>query len=181
MAGRRLTADAPPPIVDQLPPGEELPDGTVVTESGETRLIVGDSVSSRITELSDKDRVDFSTLLTCGQISGELNVMDHAVAIENLDTLDYLMCGKFTKEYVGTDAYQWAHQLATVACGIRTVDGRPVYTAHTENATPQHHFDETVKRLRHFRPVVIVEIYHEICKLDVEFDELRTKLGKQNG
>lgn len=182
MPGRRITADAPPPIIDQPPtaPPQEPSEGTVLPEE-ESRRLVGPSPANKLTELQDAERVSFATLLACGQMSDEINVMDHTVVIENLDTNDDLMVGMFTKDFVGTDAYQRAWQLATVACGIRTIDTRPVYTPLVENATDQHMFDETVKRLGKYRPVVITEIYRAILALDVEFEELREKLGKQNG
>lgn len=183
MPGRRITADNPPPVLDPPPQGipEDLPPGTVTTEAGETRRVVGQSASSRLTELTEAERTTFSTLLSCGQMATEIDVMGFPVTIENLDTNDDLMVGQFAKDYLGSDAYQRAWQLATVACGIRTIEGRPVYTPMIENPSDQHMFNETVKRLGKYRPVVITEIYTEILKLDLEFGELRETLVKPNG
>lgn len=186
MPGRRLTAD-PPPLIEPMaaeasPPESEQPDpAAYIAEHGETSEVVGESSKGRLTTLLEEERVQFTTLLDCGRVSKEIDVMGHAVVVETLNTDDDLRVGLFTKPYLGTDSWQRAWQLATVSAAIRTIDGRPVYVPLSSEETLESVYREKCAKMARYFPVTITEIYTEVLKLDAEFVELATKLGKLKG
>lgn len=186
MPGRRITAE-PPPLVDQVPtlgpPSAQAQQGSFMAppEEHQDRRLIDQGPAVEEIVLSLDERMQFSTLLGCGKRGKTIDVMGHEVTIENLDTDDDLRVGLFCKPYVGSEAYERAYQLATCGAGVRSLGGRPLYTALEEAPSAQGIFEEKVRKLGKYRPVVITEIYREILSLDVEFVELATKLGKLKG
>jgi hypothetical protein len=186
MAGRRITATPVPPemiLSDSDMPiaaPEEFPSADVPVE--EDRQKVADEVVEEVTELSDEERVWFSTLLTCGRRHKTITVMgDHKVAVQTLNADDDLRIGLYTKDFKDSDAYPRAYQIAVCASGVRSIDGRPLYQPITESEDEGAVFAEKVSRMSKFYPVVITEIYRAIMDLDTEFAELARKLGKLSG
>lgn len=189
MAGRRITATPVPPEMvlsdgdDSLvAPPEEFPDEPVVVATEEDRQKVEDAPAEVVTELTDEERVWFTTLLTCGRRHKIITVMgDHKVAIQTLNSDDDLRIGLYTKDFKDSDAYPRAYQIAVCAAGIRTIDNRPLYQPISEEEDDGAVFAEKVSRMSKFYPVVITEIYRAIMDLDNEFAELARKLGKLSG
>ena len=193
MAGRRIAATPLPegtvlPENDDFPlaPPEEFPappvevEGEEIAEEDRVKVITDDT--EKITELTDEERVWFSSLLTCGRRYKTITVMgDHKVAVQTLNADDDLRIGMYTKQFKDSDAYPRAYQIAVCASGIRTVDSRPLYQPITEDEDEQAVFTEKVERMSKFYPVVVTEIYRAIMELDGEFAELARKLGKLNG
>ena len=134
-----------------------------------------------LTELTDEERLWFSTLMTVGRRAKTIEVMGHTVVIQNLNTDDDLRVGLFCREFQGAPpADQRSYQLAVCAAGIRTINGLPVYQPISEVSADEA-FTARVDRLRKYYPVVITRIYREILALDGEFVELAQKLGKLEG
>lgn len=181
MPGRRITAEPPPYVDDPLPPGAPAHQGSFMAPPEEDRRLVDAEPAEEVTTLTLDERMQFSTLLSCGKRSKSIDVMGHEVAIENLDTDDDLRVGLFCKPYMGSEAYERAYQLATCAAGVRSLGGRPLYTPLEESPSPNAVFDEKISKLGKYRPVVITEIYRAIGMLDIEFAELATRLGKLKG
>lgn len=190
MAGRRITATPVPPEMilseadEPIAPPEEFPIITddPITPTEEDRQKVADTPVEVVTELTDEERVWFSTLLTCGRRHKSITVMgDHQVAIQTLNSDDDLRIGLYTKEFKDSDAYPRAYQIAVCAAGIRTIDSRPLYQPITESEDEGAVFMEKISRMSKFYPVVITEIYRAIMDLDTEFAELARKLGKLSG
>lgn len=139
------------------------------------------ATGEEVTELSAEERGWFEALLTVGRRAKTITVMGHEVVIQNLNTDDDLRIGLFCKEFqAAPPADSRAYQLATCACGVRSVDGLPLYQP-LGNTSEQEMFDQKVAKLRQYYPVVITQIYREILALDGEFMELAQKLGKLNG
>jgi hypothetical protein len=176
---QRLTAEPSPPLIaPQEVPQQSIP---VPPHEGEDRRLVGEAPEADITELTDEERNQFITLMSCGKRSKTIDVMGHSVSIESLNVDDDLRAGLFTKEYRDSDAYARAVQLATCAAGIRTVNGRPLYTPISVDETSESIFQAKLSKLLKYHPVVITEIYREIINLDLEFGELAMRLGKLKG
>ncbi len=119
--------------------------------------------------------------MSCGKRTKVIEVLGHSVGIESLNVDDDLRIGLFTKEYRESDAYARAVHIGTCAAGVRTIDGRLLYTPISEDETPESVFQAKVTKLLKFYPVSITEIYREILNLDAEFGELAMKLGKLKG
>ena len=184
MAGRRITATPVPPemvIPDEpvplAPPEEFIPEA-----AEEDRIKIADPIEEQVTELTDEERLWFSTLLNCGRRHKTITVMgDHQVAIQTLNSDDDLRIGLYTKEFKDSDAYPRAYQIAVCASGIRTINNRPLYQPITEDEDADAVFMEKVNRIKKYYPVVITEIYRAIMELDTEFADLARKLGKLKG
>ena len=185
MAGRRLVAE---PVVAYAPeadiplPPPAPPEEFIERPVEEDRRVVGEiEVEEQVTELTAEERANFVTLMTCGKRTKVIEVLGHQVGIESLNNDDDLRIGLYTKDYRESDAFSRAVHIGTCAAGIRTIDGRPLYTALSTDETPEAIFQEKVTKLLKFYPISITEIYREILKLDLEFAELATKLGKLRG
>lgn len=140
------------------------------------------ALGEEVTELTDEERMWFSTLLTVGRRTKVINVFDHSVTIQNINTDDDMNIGLFCRDYQGAPpADQRAFQLATCATGVISIDGAPLYTPLSEAIGADELFRHKVEKLRKFYPVVITQIYREILRLDAEFLELAQKLGKLEG
>jgi len=180
----RLTATEPPLVTPEasapipVPPQPFVEDGPVEAD----RRVVGSlEPEENVTELSGEERALFVSLMTCGKRTKTIEVLGHQVGIESLNNDDDLRIGMYTKEYRESDAYARAVHIGTCAAGIRTIDGRPLYSPLSSEDGPEGVFQAKVDKLLNFYPIAITEIYREILKLDVEFAELATKLGKLKG
>ena len=165
-------------MTDIITPDQIAP----IPDLEENRRVVGEvEEAEKVTKLTDEERMLFVSLVTCGKRSKIIEVLGHSVGIESLNSEDDLRIGLYTKEYRDSDAYSRAVHIGTCAAGIRTIDGRPLYSALSEDEGPQGVFQAKVEKLKKFYPIALTEIYREILKLDLEFAELATKLGKLKG
>lgn len=190
---QRLTAEPPPFIppqdilTDQMGPIPMVPADTPAEgyegfSEAENRRVSNELAGNEeTTELTEDERSQFETLLTCGKRTKTVDVMGHAVGIESLNVDDDLRIGLYTKDYRESDAYARAIQLATCAAGIRTIDKRSLYQSLSRDETSESVFQAKVQKLLQYHAAVITEIYREIMNLDVEFGELAMKLGKLKG
>lgn len=135
-----------------------------------------------VTELTDAERRDFASLLTCGRRSKTITVMGHPVVIQTLTTADEMRIGLYTKPYLETQlGFQRAYQVAVCAAGVREVQGKPLFTSLREVTSEDEIFDKSVAEISKFYPVVVTQIYQAIMDLEREFAELAIKLGKLPG
>ena len=145
----------------------------------------GDEVEEKpepITQLTDEERAEFSNILTIGRRSKQIDVYGHPVFIENLSGDDDLRVGKFCKEFQeAPPADSRAYQIAVVSCGIRTMDGKPLYQKIMEDESDEVAFQARLATVRKFMPPVLSKIYRAIMDLDLEFAELEAKLVKAQG
>jgi hypothetical protein len=180
---QRLSAEPPPFLEPQeVPNPTPPPPPTLSEEFTETRRVVGEPLKGEeIFTPTDEERKQFITLMSCGKRTKVIDVLGHSVGIESLNVDDDLRIGLFTKEYRESDAYARAVHIGTCAAGIRTVDGRLLYTPLSPDETSESIFAAKVDRLLKYYPVSITEIYREILNLDAEFGELALKLGKLKG
>lgn len=154
---RRVAADD----ADTLPPPEPAPE---------------------VTELTDAERRDFATLMTCGRRSKTITVMGHPVVIQTLTTADEMRIGLYTKPYLETQlGFQRAYQVAVCAAGVREVQGKPLFSSLREITSDDEIFDKSVEEIKKFYPVVVTQVYQAIMDLEREFAELAIKLGKLPG
>lgn len=147
----------------------------------QTRRLVGDDGTETVWEPDDEEQDAFATLLNCGKRAKTISIMGHSVGIESLNVDDDLRVGVFTKDYLGTEAYARAVQLATCAAGIKTIDGQPIYAPWSSDESPESVFEAKLNVLRKAHASVIMEAYPHILNLDKEFAELAMKLGKLTG
>jgi hypothetical protein len=134
------------------------------------------------TELTDTERRDFASLMTCGRRSKTITVMGHPVVIQTLTTADEMRIGLYTKKYTDTQlGFQRAYQAAVCAAGVREVQGGPLFTSLREITSEDEIFDKSVEAVSKFYPIVITQIYQGIMDLEREFAELAIKLGKLSG
>lgn len=170
-------------------PPQAVPNARAITvqpPQGESRRLVGEPVADApngrdeqvVWSPEPNERAQFATLLTCGKSSKVVDVMGHAVGIESLNVDDDLFIGTFTKDYLGTEAYARAVQLATCAAGVRTVDGTLLYQSLSPSEPRETAFKVRLETLRQYHSSVIMGIYPHILGLDVEFGALLEKLGK---
>lgn len=135
-----------------------------------------------VTELTDQERHDFASLMTCGRRSKTITVMGHPVVIQTLTTADEMRIGLYTKAYAETQlGFQRAYQVAVCAAGVREVQGSPLFTSLREITSEDEIFDKSVEAVRKFYPIVVTQIYQGIMDLEREFAELAIKLGKLPG
>jgi hypothetical protein len=177
---QRLTTE-PPPFIE---PSKSIPTPVPQTppeEMEETRRLVDGPVEEDVYSPTPEERAQFATLLACGKRSKKIDVLGHEVAIESLNVDDDLRIGLYTRPYRDSDAYARAIHIGTCAAGIRSVDGRLLYTPLSSDETSESIFDHKVEKLLKFYPVSVTEIYREILNLDAEFAELAIKLKKLTG
>ena len=177
--------DTPAPPDPTLEPGLEPP------APREDRRIVGDlepdtaptaSTEPEVTELTDEERRDFASLMTCGRRSKTITIMGHPVVIQTLTTADEMRVGLFTKKYGDTQlGFQRAYQVAVCAAGIREVQGKPLNPSLREITSDDEAFDKAAEAVQEFYPIVVTQVYQAIMDLEREFAELAIKLGKLNG
>jgi hypothetical protein len=135
-----------------------------------------------VTELTDQERVDFASLLTCGRRSKTITVMGHPVVIQTLTTADEMRIGLFTKKYLDSQlGFQRAYQVAVCAAGVRELQGAPLFTSLRETTSDDEVFDKSVEAVKALYPIVVTQVYQAIMDLEREFAELAIKLGKLPG
>jgi hypothetical protein len=135
----------------------------------------------QVTELTDEERMLFLSLLTVGKRSKTIEVLDHKVTIESLTVADDLRIGLWCKQYEATRGLSRAYQVAVCAAGVRAIDGQPLFQPLSQTTGEEEIFDKKVEYLKDFYPIVISQIYDAVTKLDTEFAEFATKLGKLPG
>jgi hypothetical protein len=135
-----------------------------------------------VTELDPQERLDLSMLMTIGRRVKKIDVFNHPVVIESLTVGDDQQIGLYCKEYQGAPpADSRSYQIAVCACGIRSVDGVPLYQPLSTEESPGAIFRIKADKLQKWYPATITEIYQAILQLDKEFAELADKVGKSNG
>ena len=140
------------------------------------------ATDDEVTELTDRERADFASLLTCGRRSKTITVMGHPVVVQTLTTADEMRIGLFTKKYLDSQlGFQRAYQVAVCAAGVRELQGRPLFTSLSEVTSEDEVFDRSVEAVQKLYPVVVTQIYQAILDLEREFAELAIKLGKLSG
>lgn len=178
------------PIVEDETPVDPAVDPDLVQPT--RRIVAADAVLEdeelpapepvEVTELTDQERRDFASLMTCGRRSKTITVMGHPVVIQTLTAADEMRIGLFTKSYIETQVgFQRAYQVAVCAAGIREVQGSPLFTSLREITSEDEIFDKSVEAVKGFYPIVISQIYQGIMDLEREFAELAIKLGKLTG
>ena len=132
-----------------------------------------------VTTLTDEERAHFVMLAGIGRRTKTIDVFGHQVVIESLTVGDDQKIGLYCKEYKDAPpADSRSFQIAVCACGIRSVDNRPIYHALSDD---EDVFMAKVNKLITMYPPVITEIYRAILDLDREFAELSEKLKKAKG
>lgn len=173
------------PVDPAVEPGLTPP-----TANAETRRLVGEPVEVEtqvpepepVTVLTDAERRDFASLMTCGRRSKTITVMGHPVVIQTLTTADEMRIGLFTKTYADTQlGFQRAYQVGVCAAGIREVQGKPLFSSLRETTSEDEIFDKSVEAVSEFYPIVVTQVYQGIMDLEREFAELAIKLGKLSG
>lgn len=178
--------------VDEAPVDPAVdPELAPPTPPTEVRRMVGDEVLAeeealpppvQVTELTDEERRDFASLMTCGRRSKTITVMGHPVVIQTLTVADEMRIGLYTKAYADTQlGFQRAYQVGVCAAGVRQVQGKPLFSSLREVTSEDEIFDRSVEEIRKFYPVAITQIYQGIMDLEREFAELAIKLGKLKG
>ena len=168
-----------PDLVPPTPPG---PDRVVVEPDPELEESAPAPEEVNVTVLTDDERRDFASLMTCGRRSKTITVMGHPVVIQTLTTADEMRIGLFTKQYLESQmGFQRAYQVAVCAAGVREVQGQPLFSALRETTSDDEVFDKKAEEVKKFYPIVISQIYQGIMDLEREFAELAIKLGKLSG
>lgn len=174
-----LTSD---PTAQFLAPPQESSGPIQVEPTEESRRLVSTPVpSEEIWEPDNEERAQFASLMTVGIKTKVIDCMGHSVGISSLTVDDDLSIGIFTKDYLGTEAYARAIQLATCAAGVRTIDGRMLYAPLSPDEPAEAIFHGKLEKLRKYHTSVIMEIYPHILNLDADFARLAIKLGKLKG
>jgi len=155
----------------------------------QTRRIVGELIEEpeqreepEVTELTEQERRDFSSLMTCGRRYKTISVMGHTVKIQTLKTGDEMRIGLFTKKYLDSQlGFQRAYQSAVCAAGICEVQGKPLFQSLSPVTDEDEIFAKNLEEIQKYYPIVVTQIFDEIIKLEREFAELAIKLGKLSG
>lgn len=173
------------PIDPAVEPGIEppaMPTRRVVAEEPGDDPQSPEKTPIVVTELTDSERADFASLMTCGRRSKTITVMGHPVVIQTLTTADEMRIGLYTKDFADTQlGFQRAYQVAVCAAGVREVQGKPLFTSLREITSDDKVFDRSAAEIKKFYPIVITQIYQAIMDLEREFAELAIKLGKLSG
>lgn len=180
------------PTVEETPVDPSVdPDLVPPTPPSAERRVVSDPMLEEdtpapepveVTELTDQERRDFASLMTCGRRSKTITVMGHPVVIQTLNTADEMRIGLFTKSYIETQiGFQRAYQVGVCAAGIRELQGQPLFTSLREVTSEDEIFDKSAEEVQKLYPIVVAQIYQAIMDLEREFAELAIKLGKLSG
>lgn len=179
-AGRRQ--QTPPP---QLPPElagyqeEGQPFAVFHNDPAEGEEAPGEE---EITELTDLERQQFAMLMNIGKQTKVIDVFGHPVVIESISVGDDLRIGMYRKDFLGDQlSAARAYQIATCACGIRMMDGAPLYVPISMMESDEEIFQKKVAKVIGLYPPVVSAIYNGIRDLDKEFAEMADKLGKYKG
>ncbi len=149
---------------------------------GELIEVEDEPTEPEVTTLTNDERRDFASLLTCGRRSKKISVMGHTVVIQTLKTGDEMRVGLYTKKYLESQlGFQRAYQVAVCAAGIREVQGKPLFHSLSPETNEDEIFDKSVEAVMNYYPVVVTQIYQAIMDLEREFAELAIKLGKLQG
>lgn len=176
--------------VEDIPIDPTIESGIIPpTPPSENRRVVGEpieedekDVEPPVTELTDQERRDFASLITCGRRSKTITVMGHPVVIQTLTTADEMRIGLFTKPYLDSQlGFQRAYQVAVCAAGIREVQGKPLFQELRNITSDDEIFNKSVDAVQEFYPIVVTQVYQGIMDLEREFAELAIKLGKLSG
>lgn len=171
----------------EVPPDPSIVPGLAPPEP---RRVVGELIETaapeepetEVTELTDQERNDFASLLTCGRRYKTINVMGHTVKIQTLKTGDEMRIGLYTKNYLDSQlGFQRAYQTAVCAAGIREVQGKPLFSSLSAVTNEDEIFDKCVDAVKEYYPIVVTQIFSEIMNLEREFAQLAIKLGKLKG
>ena len=180
-----LTVDGESPVDPAVEPDIVPPTAVrrpVADQDGDDSEFPAAEEAPEVTVLSDSERHDFASLMTCGRRSKTITVMGHPVVIQTLTTADEMRIGLYTKPYLETQlGFQRAYQVAVCAAGVREVQGKPLFTSLREITSEDEIFDKSVEEIKKFYPVVVTQIYQAIMDLEREFAELAIKLGKLPG
>jgi len=175
-------------LVDEAPVDPSVEPGLAPPTMPDRHLVADPDDEPRaakeppVTELTDQERVDFASLLTCGRRSKTITVMGHPVVIQTLTTADEMRIGLFTKRYLDSQlGFQRAYQVAVCAAGIRELQGAPLFTSLRETTSDDEVFDKSVEAVKALYPIVVTQVYQAIMDLEREFAELAIKLGKLPG
>jgi hypothetical protein len=142
----------------------------------------GEIPGEDITELTVEERSKFAMLMYVGKTTKVIDVYGHPVVVESINVGDDLLIGMYRRDFQGDQlAEARAYQIATCACGVRLMNGQPLYVPISMEETPDEVFRQKVNRIIALYPPVISKIYEGIRDLDREFAELADKLGKSRG
>ncbi|QGJ94904.1 tail assembly chaperone [Gordonia phage RedWattleHog] len=134
-----------------------------------------------ITELTEEERQQFSSLVNVGKRLKKITVLDRPVTIASLMADDIIRVGEKVRPYRESQAFSQAYQAAMCAAAIKSVDGQSWENTLEANPDADVLFEQKWQRVIQFYPLVIQYIYNEILTLDAEFSELAEKLGKLKG
>ncbi|QDF18835.1 tail assembly chaperone [Gordonia phage SCentae] len=173
-----------------------VPDPTVDPDLAppqpQTRRVVGEPVQAeadqppveeKITTLTEEERRDLQSLMTCGRRLKTIEVLGHKVKVQTLKSGDEMRIGLYTKPHLGSQGFSRAYQVGVCAAGIVEVDGAPLYVSlsQAKDEDEEHVFTKKVELLEDYYAVALSKIYDEIMALEVEFAKLADKLGKLSG
>lgn len=185
-AGLDLTPRPPAQQMPQMPPemggfqagGEPFAKFHDDPPEGEEGVVPGED----ITELSAEERARFAMLMYVGKTTKVIDVYSHPVVIESINVGDDLLIGMYRRDFQGDQlAEARAYQIAICACGIRLINGQPLYVPISMEESADEIFRIKVEKLKLYYPAVISKIYEGIRDLDREFAELADKMGKSRG
>jgi hypothetical protein len=134
--------------------------------------------TEQITELTAEERRNLETLCTVGRRVKTVTVFDHSIVLATLNVDDEMRVGLATQQYQNTQGWRPAYQSAIVAAAVRKVDGRTLENTLVENPDPEVLFEQKLKEVRSWYPLVVQYAYNEYLKIEQEFAELARKLGK---
>lgn len=169
------TPEVDPDIVPPPPPSSPPVDRVRVGE-----LVTEEIPDPEVTTLTPAERLDLTNLMTIGRRTKKISVMDHPVTIRTLMSADEIRIGLHTKQYLETQAFARAYQVAVCACGIVDVDNVPLFQS-LEIVDEQVIFDKNVDKLSNYYPLVIDRMYKAIRDLEREYADLLDKMGKLDG
>lgn len=136
------------------------------------------SEEGRTTELNERERQDFQSLLTIGQRSKTVDVLGHPVVLRTMTVTDELLVGLESKKYKGSEAFARAYQSAVVAATVNTIDGKQLYIPISTEESTAEVFEKKLGKVHKMYPLVVSEIYRHYMEIEKEFAQLAKKLGK---
>lgn len=172
---------APPQVMPNFNPTEVPAPPPSPGQEEQGPAVAAEAPAQEVTELSPEEQLTFASLLTCGQRSKTLHILDHTVVVQSLSAADDLRVGVYAKPYAGTVGEQRAYQIAVAAAGLRSIDGQPVVNSLYEHADPAALFDQKIQMVEKMYPTVVNRIYKGVLESEVEFIDLVAKLGKSFG
>lgn len=132
-------------------------------------------------EFDPKVRQDFEGLLYLGRLTDQFTWLGHTFTIRTLTSGEIVEIGLLHRPYIGSLADVKAYQAAIVAACVLDVDGKPMPTPITNEATDTALLNRFQYVLRSWFSPTLNVVYERYLLLESRVEEVIESMGKASG